>query len=101
MVAVQIGYDKKTFYVIGDFWDIVEKLKSQHARFRFRARRWRYPSSHHTLVSTMFPYHVLEGTFSEAQNRQLDYDRTTIAPTQQWVKSHVRMAQVSVEWWED
>lgn len=100
MVAVQVGYDKKTFYVIGDFWDIVERLKGQHARFRFRARRWRWPQSHSALVSTMFPYHIIEGNFSEAQTRQLEYDRTTIGPTQQWLKSHVRMAQASVEWWE-
>lgn len=100
MVAVQVGYDKKTFYVIGDFWDIVERLKGQRARFRFRSRRWRWPLSHTALVSTMFPYHVLEGSFSEAQTRQLEYDRATIEPTQQWIKSHARMAQVSVEWWE-
>ena len=100
MVAVQVGYDKKTFYVIGDFWDIVERLKGQHARFRFRARRWRWPLSHSALVSTMFPYHIIEGNFPEAQARQLDYDRATIGPTQQWVKSHSNMARASVEWWE-
>ncbi len=100
MVAVQVGYDKKTFYVIGDFWDIVERLKGQHARFRFRARRWRWPLSQTALVSTMSPYQIIEGNFSEAQASQLEYDRATIAPTQQWVKSHGRMAQASVEWWE-
>ena len=100
MVAVQVGYDKKTFYIIGDFWDIVERLKGQHARFRFRARRWRWPLSQSALVSIMFPYHIIEGNFSEAQARQIDYDRTTIGPTQQWLKSHVRMAQASVDWWE-
>lgn len=100
MVAVQVGYNKRTLYVIGDFWDIVARLKSQHARFRFRARRWRWPLSQNALVSTMSPYRVIEANFSEAQSLQLDYDRATIAPTQQWVKSHARMAQASVEWWE-
>lgn len=100
MVAVQVGYNKKTFYVIGDFWDIVQRLKGQQARFRFRARRWRWPQSQAALESTMFPYHVLETSFSEAQASQLEYDRATIAPTQDWLKSHTRMAQVSVEWWE-
>lgn len=101
MVAVQVGFEKKTFYIIGDFWDIVDRLKGQNARFRFRARRWRWPSNHPALVSAMSPYYVLEGTLSEAQVLQLAYDRVTIASTQQWVKSHVRMAQVSVEWWEE
>src|SRR5947209_178679 len=101
MVAVQVGFEKKTFYIIGDFWDIVDRLKGQNARFRFRARRWRWPSNHSALVSTMSPYYVLEGSLSEAQVLQLEYDRVTIAPTQQWVKSHARIAQVSVEWWEE
>ncbi|MDB5078977.1 MAG: hypothetical protein JWP00_901 [Chloroflexi bacterium] len=101
MVAVQVGFDKKTFYIIGDFWDIVDRLKGHQARFRFRARRWRWPSNHPALISSMSPYYVLEGSFSEAQALQLEYDRVTIAPTQQWVKSHARIAQVSVEWWEE
>jgi hypothetical protein len=41
MVAVQVGFGKKTYYIIGDFWEIVERLKEQKARFRFRSRRWR------------------------------------------------------------
>ncbi len=100
MVAVQVGFGKKTYYVIGDFWEIVERLKGQQARFRFRSRRWRWPSNQAALVSTMTPYYVLEGTFLEAQRLQLEYDRVTIAPTQHWLKSHSRMAQASVEWWE-
>lgn len=100
MVAVQVGYAKTTYYIIGDFWEIVERLKGQQARFRFRSRRWRWPSSYPALISTMLPYYVLEGTFAEAQRLQLEYDRVTIAPTQQWIKSHTNMAQASVEWWE-
>jgi hypothetical protein len=100
MVAVQVGFGKKTYYIIGDFWEIVERLKGEKARFRFRSRRWRWPAGHAALVSTMTPYYVLEGSFSEAQRLQLEYDRVTIEPTQQWVKSHRHMAQASVEWWE-
>ncbi len=99
MVAVQVRYGD-TFYIIGDFWEIVERLKAHRSYFRFRARRWRWPESLNALEMAMQPFEVREVALSEAQRLQLDYDRLHIAPTQEWVSGHTRLAQVSVEWWE-
>ncbi len=99
MVAVQVRYGD-TFYIIGDFWEIVERLKAHRAYFRFRARRWRWPESRDALEKTMQPFEVLDTTFSQAQQFQFQYDLEHIAPTQQWLKTHANLVAVSVEWWE-
>ena len=99
MVAVQVRYGE-TFYVIGDFWQIVDRLKAHQAFFRFRARRWRWPEDLTVLQQTMFPFEVQAVSFSQAQQLQLQYDLTHIAPTQAWVKAHANLARLSVEWWE-
>lgn len=98
MVAVQVRHGD-TFYIVGEFWEIVERLKANRSYFRFRARRWRWPGSRGDLEEAMQPYPVLEITFSQAQALQLEYDRAHIAPTQEWVKAHRNMSQTSVEWW--
>jgi hypothetical protein len=100
MVGVRLRYSKDTLYVIGDFWEIVGRLKANQARFRFRSRRWRWPDSLDALERAMQPYPVLPVSFSEAQVLQLAYDRVYIKPTQEWVAAHAQLAQLSVEWWE-
>lgn len=100
MVGVRLGYSKETYYIIGDFWDIVERLKANHARFRFRSRRWRWPAGFNALEKVMQPYPVLPVSFSEAQAQQLIYDRAHIHPAQEWLTAHATLAQTSVEWWE-
>ncbi len=100
MVAVQIRYSNETCYIIGEFWEIVDRLKANQARFRFRARRWRWPDSRVALESTMQPYPVLDVSFGEAQQLQLAYDRLHIAPTQQWIRTQRHSVQLAVEWWE-
>ena len=99
MVAVQVRYGD-TFYIIGDFWEIVDWLKAHRAYFRFRARRWRWPESLSVLEKTMQPFAVLEISRSEAQGLQLRYDVEHIGPTQVWLKVQASLAQASVEWWE-
>ena len=99
MVAVQIRYGE-TFYVIGEFWEIVERLKAHRAYFRFRARRWRWPETRAALELTMQPFEVLDVTFSQAQALQLQYDLAHITPTQAWLKVQRGLAEASVEWWQ-
>ncbi len=100
MVAVRLGYSQDTYYIIGEFWEIVARLKANHARFRFRARRWRWPDNFAALEAAMWPYAVLPVTLAEAQQRQLLYDRDHIQPTQQWIAAHIGPIRDSVEWWE-
>ena len=99
MVAVQIRYGE-TFYVIGEFWEIVDRLKAHRAYFRFRARRWRWPETLATLETVMQPFEVRDVTFSQAQALQFQYDLAHIAPTQTWLKVQRGMAEASVEWWQ-
>ncbi|HEX2913127.1 MAG TPA: hypothetical protein VH186_20155 [Chloroflexia bacterium] len=101
MVAVKVRNSDKTLYIIGEFWEIVERLKAQGAYFRFRSRRWRWPGGLSELEATMSPYVVLEGGRNEAHALQLEYDRAHIEPTRQWIKAHTRMSQLSVEWWQE
>src|SRR4051812_15652941 len=100
MVAVQMRYKGDTYYIIGEFWEIVERLKAHHARFRFPARRWRWPESLSSLEETMQPYPVLDISYAEAQMLQLAYDREHMGPTQQWLHTHRHSLQLLVEWWE-
>ena len=100
MVAVQMRYKGDTYYIIGDFWEIVERLKEHQARFRFRARRWRWPESLSSLEQTMQPYPVMDISYSEAQVLQLAYDRVHMGPTQQWLNTHRHSLQLLMEWWE-
>lgn len=99
MVAVQIKYSGETYYIIGEFWEIVARLKAHQARFRFRARRWRWWESLSDLERVMQPYPVAAVSQTQAQTLQLEYDRLHIAPTQEWAKAHAGLLQDSVEWW--
>ncbi len=99
MVAVRLGNSGDTYYVIGDFWEIVARLKANRARFRFRSRRWRWPGSFSDLKNVMQPFSVAAVNLSEAQQLQLIYDRNYIHATQDWIKANTRPVQDSVEWW--
>jgi hypothetical protein len=99
MVAVRLANARESYYIIGPFWEIVARLKSSHARFRFRSRRWRWAGSLPELKTLMQPFAVAAVSLSEAQQLQLIYDREHIGPTRCWVSNHTDLINRSVEWW--